>query len=75
MHSVAGSVTRFLVLSRDPAIASPDDPRPHKTSLALALPEGPKRLYEALSVFALRGLDICKARWPGRHVSAVFCCL
>ena len=62
VHSVAGSVTRFLVLSRDPTIASPTDPRPHKTSLAFALPEGPSRLYEALSVFGLRNLDICKAR-------------
>lgn len=62
VHSVAGSITRFLVLSRNPMIASPTDPRPHKTSLAFALPEGPSRLYEALSVFGLRNLDICKAR-------------
>ena len=62
VHTVAGSVTRFLVLSRDPAIASPADQRPHKTSLVFALPEGPNRLYEALSVFRLRNLDICKAR-------------
>ena len=62
VHTVAGSVTRFLVLSRDPAITSPTDQRPHKTSLVFALPEGPNRLYEALSVFRLRNLDICKAR-------------
>ena len=62
VHAVAGSVTRFLVLSRDPVIASPTDQRPHKTSLVFALPEGPNCLYEALSVFRLRSLDICKAR-------------
>ena len=60
VQDASANTTRFLVLSREPTVCSPDDPRPHKTSLAFALPEGPKRLYEALSVFALRNLDICK---------------
>ena len=62
VQDASANTTRFLVLSREPTVCSPDDPRPHKTSLAFALPEGPKRLYEALSVFALRNLDICKVR-------------
>ena len=62
VQAAAADTTRFLVLSREPTVCSPDDPRPHKTSLAFALPEGPKRLYEALSVFALRNLEICKVR-------------
>ena len=60
VQDASANTTRFLVLSREPTVCSQDDPRPHKTSLAFALPEGPKRLYEALSVFALRNLDICK---------------
>ena len=62
IQDMADNITRFLVLSRDPVISAPGDPRPHKTSLAFALPEGPGRLFKALSVFALRSLDICKAR-------------
>ena len=71
------NITRFLVLSRDPAVSAPGDAAPHKTSLAFALPEGPGRLFKALSVFALRGLDICKARGlpPGLALTcARLCC-
>ena len=62
IQDMADNITRFLVLSRDPVISAPGDLRPHKTSLAFALPEGPGRLFRALSVFALRNLDMCKAR-------------
>ena len=54
------NVTRFLVLSRDPAPQAASDPRPHKTALVFALPDRPGALFTALSVFALRGIDMSK---------------
>ena len=32
------NITRFIVLSRDPLIALPDDPRTYKTSVVFSLP-------------------------------------
>ena len=75
IQDMADNITRFLVLSRDPVISAPGDPRPHKTSLAFALPEGPGRLFKALSVFALRSLDICKARAAAPFSPSLFCSL
>jgi arogenate/prephenate dehydratase len=54
------NVTRFLVLARDAGRPSPADPRPHKTSLVFSLPDGAGQLFKALSVFALRDIDMTK---------------
>ena len=35
------NVTRFIVLSRDPLIAQPDDGRAYKTSVVFSLPSRP----------------------------------
>lgn len=35
------NVTRFIVLSRDPLIAAPDDGRAYKTSVVFSLPSRP----------------------------------
>ena len=58
----AGNMTRFLVLSRDPLITAPGDQRPFKTSVVFSFAEGPGQLFKALSVFALRDLDLYKVR-------------
>jgi len=64
IQDAAANVTRFLVLGRDPARPSPvpahPDGPPVKTSVAFSLPDGPGQLFKALSVFALRGIDLTK---------------
>lgn len=54
------NVTRFLVLSRDPLVTAESDTRNFKTSIVFSLREGPGQLFKALSVFALRDIDIMK---------------
>ena len=50
------NITRFLLIARDgKALAVPD-----KTTLAFALHNGPGALFKALSVFALRDIDMTK---------------
>ena len=51
------NITRFLLVARDPA---PIGGAPDKTSLAFALPNAPGALFKALSVFALRDIDLTK---------------
>jgi arogenate/prephenate dehydratase len=53
-------VTRFLVLARDPTVCAPSDTRRHKISLVFSLADGPGQLFKALSVFALRDIDLAK---------------
>ena len=60
LQDSADNVTRFLVLARDPAVCAPGDARKYRTSVAVALPDGPGALFKALSVFALRGIDMTK---------------
>ncbi|GAB2285273.1 Arogenate dehydratase 2 [Dionaea muscipula] len=52
------SVTRFLVLARDPIIARAD--KAFKTSIVFTMDEGPGVLFKALAVFALRGINLTK---------------
>jgi prephenate dehydratase len=50
------NITRFIVIARDPLpLGAPD-----KTSLVFALPNAPGALFKALSVFALRDIDLAK---------------
>ncbi|MFP4600971.1 MAG: prephenate dehydratase [Persicimonas sp.] len=53
--------TRFLILAREPAAteATPED-RPMKTSIVFSLKDQPSVLFKALSVFALRDIDLTK---------------
>jgi prephenate dehydratase len=54
--------TRFLVLSRQAiaAQAMPESPSGYKTTLVFALKNEPGSLFKALSVFALRNIDLTK---------------
>jgi prephenate dehydratase len=56
IQDYADNITRFLLIGRDgKPLATPD-----KTTLAFALHNGPGALFKALSVFALRDIDMTK---------------
>lgn len=69
MHCGTGAVVCFRepLLSRE----GEGDSRPFKTSIVFSLKEGPGQLFKALSVFALRDIDMTKIesrpmrRWVG----------
>jgi prephenate dehydratase len=50
------NITRFILVGRDPHAGGPPD----KTTIAFALHNGPGALFKALSVFALRDIDLTK---------------
>lgn len=52
------NITRFLILAREPIIPRTD--RPFKTSIVFTLEIGPGVLFKALSVFALREINLTK---------------
>eukprot|EP00850_Spirogloea_muscicola_P015323 SM000116S24244 [mRNA] locus=s116:191412:195001:- [translate_table: standard] len=52
------NVTRFLMLAREPVMPRTD--RPFRTSIVFSLEEGPGILFKALSVFALRDINLSK---------------
>lgn len=54
------NVTRFIVLSRDPLVPAAAESSRYKTSVVFSLQEGPGMLFKALSVFALRDIDLTK---------------
>lgn len=60
IQDVKDNITRFIVLSRDPLVISDADTRTFKTSIVFSLEPGAGQLFKALSVFALRDIDLSK---------------
>jgi prephenate dehydratase len=56
IQDYSDNITRFLVIGR----RAFDDRAPDKTSIVFSLSNEPGALFKALSVFALRGLDLTK---------------
>jgi arogenate/prephenate dehydratase len=54
------NVTRFIVLAREPLVTSASETDSFKTSIVFSLKEGPGVLFKALSVFALRDINLTK---------------
>lgn len=58
IQDASDNITRFWVLSRDPLVPRID--KSFKTSIVFTLEEGPGELYKALTVFAMRQIELTK---------------
>lgn len=72
IQDMKDNVTRFIVLSRDPLVTSPRDSAQYKTSVVFSLEEGPGVLFKALSVFALRDINLTKIESRPMRSSPMF---
>lgn len=61
IQDMENNITRFILLSRDPLVSAQPESGLWKTSIVFEPREfGPGQLFKALSVFALRDIDLTK---------------